>query len=121
MRAARGAFLGCACLDRVVVGVAAPLVPASVVDGGSGPAHELSVEPCLACTPAGSAVEGDPFVGCDVGLCPVGGDFRVWPHRVVEVAVVLHVVGVAAAVSPDVACDADRKSTRLNSVTPIDR
>src|SRR5207247_1059823 len=56
--------------------------------------------------PARSAIEGDVLVGSDAGLLPVGGDLRVGAHRVVEVAVVLHVVGVGAAVAPHVAGDA---------------
>src|SRR5205823_1862588 len=67
--------------------------------------HQVGVEPGLACPPAGPAIEGDPFVGGDAGLLPVGGDLRVRTHRVVHVAVVLHVVRVRAAVAPNVAGD----------------
>src|SRR5262249_19520143 len=55
--------------------------------------------------PAGAAVEGHALVRRDAGLVPVGGDLGVRPHGVVDAAVVLHVVGVAAAVAPDVAGD----------------
>src|SRR5215469_1826290 len=103
-RSAAG-LVGFAGLDRVRLGVLAPFEPAAVVDGGVWPAHELGVEPGFACAPACAAVEGDPFVWADAGVVPVGCDFGVWAHGVVEVAVVLHVVGVAAAVAPDIAGD----------------
>src|SRR6185312_11106839 len=93
-------------LDRVVLGIIAPLVPAAVVHGDVLPAHEQCVEPGLARAPARPAVVGDPLVGRDCGLGPVRGDLRVRAHRVVHVAVVLHVVRVRAAVTPDVAGDA---------------
>src|SRR5439155_2373717 len=97
-------------LDWVVERVPAPLVPAAVVDGNSWPTHQVCVEPGLARPPAGPAIEGDPLVGSDAGLFPVGCDLRVGTHRVVHVAVVLHVVGVRAAVAPDVACDPARRT-----------
>src|SRR5262245_44631091 len=90
-------------LDRVRDRILAPLEPATVVDRDAWPAHEERVEPGLARAPTGSAVERDPLVRRDSGLFPVGGDLGVRPHRVVDVAVVLHVVRVRAAVAPDVA------------------
>src|SRR5712691_3308365 len=101
-----GLGLGIARLDRIVSGVPAPLEPAAVVDGNPRPAHQVGVKPGLACSPAGPAIEGDPLGGADAGLLPVGRDLRVGPHRVVDVAVVLHVVGVGATVPPNVAGDA---------------
>src|SRR2546430_6648083 len=92
-------------LDRVADRILAPLEPAAVVDGDPRPAHEVGVEPGLAGPPAGPAVEGNPLVGVDPGLLPIGRDLRVGPHRVVDVAIVLHVVGVGATVPPDVARD----------------
>src|SRR5205823_2126116 len=91
--------------DRVVQPVSAPLEPAAVVDRDPVPSHQVRVEPGLARAPAGAAIERDPLVGGDAGLLPVGGDFRVRTHRVVDRAVVLHVVGVTAAVAPDIAGD----------------
>src|SRR6185436_5587329 len=95
-------------LDRVRGRVAAPLVPAAVVDGDVLPVHEERVEPRLARAPARPAVEGDPLVGRDAGSLPVGGDLGVRTHRVVHVAVVLHVIRVRPAVAPDVAGNASR-------------
>ena len=101
---------GLADLDRVVDRVLAPLEPAAVVDRDARPVLEVRVEPGLAGPPAGAAVERDPLVGRDPGLGPVGRDLGVRPHRVVDVAVVLHVVGVGAAVAPDVALDPARRA-----------
>src|SRR5579864_315940 len=84
-------------VDRVVDRVSAPLEPAAVVDGDPWPFHEVRVEPGLARPPAGAAIEGDPLLGRDAGLRPVRGDLRVGAHRVVDGAVVLHVVGVTPA------------------------
>src|SRR6476646_2250512 len=95
-----GFGLGHADLDRVVDRVLAPLEPATVIDRDPPPILEIGVEPRLARTPAGAAVEGDPLVGGDAGLGPVGRDLRVRPHRVVDVPVVLHVIGVGAAIAP---------------------
>src|SRR5262249_49855146 len=92
-------------LDRVVRRIRAPLEPAAVIDRDPLPALEIRIEPGLAGPPAGAAVERDPLVGSDAGFGPVRGDLRVLAHRVVDVAVVLHVVGVAAAVAPHVALD----------------
>src|SRR2546421_51390 len=92
-------------LDRVVDRTLPQFEPAAVVDGGLLPTHQIGVEPCLACTPAGPAVEGDPLVRCDADLLPDGRDLRVGAHRVVHVAVMLHVVGVRATVAPDVTGD----------------
>src|SRR6266508_166738 len=91
--------------DRVVDRIPAPLEPAAVVHGDPLPTQEVGVEPGLACPPAGTAIERNPLVRDDAGLFPVGRDLRVGAHRVVHVAVVLHVVGVRAAVAPHVACD----------------
>src|SRR5256714_13498625 len=88
--------------DGVADRILAPFEPAAVVDGDPRPAHQVGVEPGLAGPPAGPTVEGDPLVGVDPGLLPIGRDLRVGPHRVVDVSVVLHVVGVGAAVPPDV-------------------
>src|SRR5207244_3709758 len=44
-------------LDRVVDRVLAPLEPAAVVDGDPRPTHQVRVEPGLACSPAGPAIE----------------------------------------------------------------
>src|SRR5439155_17765961 len=111
---------GFAGLDRVVDRVAAPLEPAAVVDGDPAPAHQVGIEPGLACPPARSAIEGDVLVGSDAGLLPVGGDLRVVAHRVVEVAVVLHVVGVGAAVAPHVAGDASCRADVVVSAVLTD-
>src|SRR5258706_4171169 len=92
-------------LDRGVDRGLAPFEPAAVVDRDPVPAHQVGVEPGLAGPPAGAAVVGDPLVAGDTGLGPVGRDLRIRPHRVVHVAVVLHVVGVGAAIAPDVALD----------------
>src|SRR5438093_96654 len=81
-------------LDRVADRILAPLKPAAVVDGDPRPTHQVGVEPGLTCAPARPAVERDPLVGVDPGLLPVGRDLRVGAHRIVDVAVVLHVVGV---------------------------
>src|SRR6476619_1043877 len=86
-------------LDRVAHRILAPFEPATVVDGDPLPALEVGVEPGLAGPPAGPAVEGDPLVGGDPGLVPVGRDLGVRTPRVVDVAVVLHVIGVGAAVA----------------------
>src|SRR6266568_6606951 len=90
-------------LDRVADRILAPLEPTAVVDGDPRPIHQVRVEPGLARAPAGAAVEGDPLVGGDARVYPVRRDLRVGPHRVVDVAVVLHVVRIRTAVSPDVA------------------
>src|ERR1700756_2743866 len=92
-------------LDRVVDRVMTPFEPAAVVHGDPRPSHEVRVEPRLARPPARAAIEGDPLVGRDAGLRPVRGDLRVGTHRVVDRAVMLHVVRVTAAVAPDVAGD----------------
>src|SRR6266576_6269864 len=97
--------LGLADLDRVVDRVLAPLEPATVVDRDALPALQVGVEPGLTRPPAGAAVEGDPLVRGDPRLLPVGRDLRVLAHRVVHVAVVLHVVRVGTAVPPHVALD----------------
>src|SRR5207248_7894391 len=90
---------------RVVERIATPLEPAAVVHGDPLPALEICVEPGLAGSPACAAVERDPLVGGDLSLGPVRRDLGVGAHRVVDVAVVLHVVGVRAAVAPDVPRD----------------
>src|ERR1700737_1394299 len=90
-------------LNWVTDGTLAPLDPAAVVDGNPRPTHQVGIEPSLACAPAGAAVKGDPLVARDPGIVPVGRDLRVGSHRVVDVAVVLHVIGIRAAVPPDVA------------------
>src|SRR5438876_5071902 len=95
-------------LDRVVDRILAPFEPAAVVDGGPLPTHQVGVEPCLACTPAGPAIEGDPLVRGNADLLPDGRDLRVGAHRVVHVAVMLHVVGIRATVAPDVTGDPAR-------------
>src|SRR4249919_3249614 len=92
-------------LDRVVDRILAPLEPAAVVHRDPLPTLEIGIEPGLAGTPAGAAVERDPLVGSDPGFLPVGRDLRVGTHGVVDVAVVLHVVGVGPAVAPDIALD----------------
>src|SRR5206468_9752367 len=79
-------------LDRVADRILAPLEPAAVVDGDPRPAHQVGVEPGLACSPARPAVESHPLVGADPGLLPVGSNLWVGTHRVVDVAVVLDVV-----------------------------
>src|SRR5947208_6110725 len=92
-------------LDRVVDRILAPFEPAAVVDGDPLPTHQVGVKPGLACPPPGPAIEGDPLVSGDAGLLPVGRDLRIRSHRVVHVAVVLHVVRVRAAIPPDVTGD----------------
>src|SRR5688572_9460502 len=104
-------------LDRVVLRIAAPLEPTAIVDRNSRPAHEMRVEPGLARPPARPAVERHPLVGRDAGVGPVPGDLRVRAHRVVDVPVVLHVVGVRPAVAPDVAGDSP---CRLDVVVTTD-
>src|SRR5207248_4082078 len=104
--------------DWVADGILAPLEPAAVVDGNPWPIHEVRVEPGLARAPTGAAVEGDPFVGGDPRVAPVRRNLRVGPHRVVDIAVVLHVVGIRAAVSPDVAGD---PAGRADVVVAADR
>ncbi len=47
-------------------------------------------------------------------------DLGVGPHRVVDVAVVLHVVGVRAAVAPDIAGDPPRRADVVVAADPAD-
>src|SRR5439155_9851335 len=54
------------------------------------------------------AIGGDPLVRGDADLLPDGRDLRVGAHRVVHVAVMLHVVGIRATVAPDVTGDPAR-------------
>src|SRR3989442_12809203 len=91
--------------DHAATAPAARAAPPAAVARDPVPAHQVGVEPGLAGPPAGAAVEGDPLVAGDLGLSPVGRDLRVRTHRVVDVAVVLHVVRVRAAVAPHVALD----------------
>src|SRR5437879_12477179 len=88
-------------LDRVVDRILAPFEPAAVVDGGLLPTHQVGVEPCLACTPAGAAVEGDPLVWGDADLLPDGRDRRVGARRAVRVSLVTQGVRVWSTVTPD--------------------
>src|SRR4029079_17854121 len=91
--------------------------PATVIDGDRLPAHQVGVEPGLAGPPAGTAVEGHPLVRRDPGGRPVGRDLGIGAHLVVDAAVVLHVVGVGAAVAPDIARDS---AGRLDVVVAAD-
>src|SRR2546427_8088091 len=90
-------------LDRIADRILAPLEPAAVVDGDPRPTHQVGVEPGLARPPARPTVERHPLVGPDPGLLPVSRDLGVGAHRVVDVAVVLHVVGIRTAIPPDIA------------------
>src|SRR5512146_1501618 len=86
--------------------VAAPLVPAAVVDGDPRPAEQPGIEEGLAPAPACAAVEGVVRVRGDADGAPGRLDLAVLTACVIEVAVVLHVVGVAAALGEDGSADA---------------
>ena len=85
------------------------LLDRPVRDRDPRPGLEVRVEPGLAGSPAGAAVEGHPLVGRDARLFPVGRDLGVGPHREMSLA-----SRSAAACS----LGSDRSATLISATRP---
>src|SRR5699024_388276 len=82
-----------------VPAIAAPFIPAPIVNCNIRPAHKIGIDKGFASSPAGTTIKRILFFWHNSFFCPLLDHFVSFADGVVEVSIVFHVIGITTTVT----------------------